>query len=97
MERSTRAAGLPITRSMNVFARPDIGSRPPVRPHDEPDAAIFAGTPVEVADFLAARMPEQPTAAALLAVELTHMAREGLPSDTLCMVLDQRHKVTIRP
>jgi len=81
---------------MNVFARTDIGSRPPARPGDEPAPAIFAGTPVDVANFLAARMPEQPTAAALLTAELAHMASEGLPSDALCMVLGQR-KVTIRP
>jgi len=82
---------------MKVFARADICSPPPARAADEPAPAIFTGTPVEVADFLAAQMPEQPGASALLAVELTHMAREGLPSDSLCMVLGQRHKVTIRP
>jgi len=82
---------------MKVFARADTLSPAPARPADEPAPAIFTGTPAEVADFLAARMPEQPAASALLAVELTHMARQGLPNDSLCMVLGQRLKVTIRP
>src|SRR3954454_17474644 len=97
LKRSTGAADVPMNRLMNVFARADLGSRPPVRAIDEPAPAIFAGTPLEVADFLAARMPEQPAAASLLAAELTHMAGHGLPSDALCMVLGQRNKVTIRP
>jgi hypothetical protein len=35
---------------MNVFARPDVGSRPPRRARDEPAAAIFTGTPAQVAE-----------------------------------------------
>ena len=80
-----------------MFARADILPLPPARAADEPAPTIFAATPVEVADFLAAHMPEQPGAFAVLAAELTHMAREGLPGDCLCVVLGQRHKVTIRP
>jgi hypothetical protein len=82
---------------MDVFARADAGSRPPLRAHDEPVAAIFAGTPSQVANYLAARMPAQPDTAALLTAELTHLAREGLATDSLCLMLNDSRKVTIRP
>jgi hypothetical protein len=81
---------------MDVFARADIGSRPPARACDEPTPAIFAGTPAEVARFLAPRMPEQPDAVSLLTAELTHMAGAARPTDSLCMTLGHRDKVTIR-
>jgi hypothetical protein len=61
-------------RMMEVFARADIGSRPPRWTHDEPAAAIFTGTPSHVANYLAAHMPKQPNRVALLTAELTHLA-----------------------
>jgi hypothetical protein len=82
---------------MEVFARADLGARPPRWAHDEPDAAIFAGTPWHVASYLAARMPKQPDRVTLLTAELKHLAREGLATDSLCLVLSNCRKVTIRP
>ena len=84
------------TSEMHVFARPDISSRPPRLACNEPLAAIFAGSPRQVAGYLAARMAKQP-ALGPLTDELTHLAAAGRSSDSLCMVLDERRKVTIRP
>jgi hypothetical protein len=81
---------------MDIFARTDIGSRPPLRARDEPAPAIFAGTPTQVANYLAARMPTHPDTVALLTAELTHLAGEGLASDSLCIPLGNSRKVTIR-
>jgi hypothetical protein len=82
---------------MEVFARSDPGGRPPRGAHDEPAAAVFAGTPWQVATYLAARMPRQPDRVTRLTAELTHLDREGLATDSLCMLLSNRRKVTIRP
>jgi tRNA (Thr-GGU) A37 N-methylase len=82
---------------MEVFARADAGSRPPRLAMDEGRAAIFAGTPGEVAGYLASRMPERPDTVALLTAELTHLAAEGLVTDSLCFVLEDAQKVTVRP
>jgi hypothetical protein len=82
---------------MEVFARADRGSRPPLWPRDEPFAAIFAGTPSQVAGYLAARLPDQPDTLALLTGELTHLSRNGLTTDSLCFVLDDGDRVTVRP
>jgi hypothetical protein len=82
---------------MNVFARPDVGSRAPRRARDEPAAAIFTGTPVQVAEYLVARFPAQPDTASLIAAELAHLATAGQPDDSLCFVLSHGRKVTVRP
>jgi hypothetical protein len=82
---------------MNVFARPDVGSRAPRRARDEPAAAIFTGTPAQVAEYLTARFPAQPGTAALITAELAHLAGGGRPDDSVCFVLSQGRKVTIRP
>jgi hypothetical protein len=84
-------------RMMEVFARADVGARPPRWADDEPAAAIFTGTPSHVAKYLAARMPKQPDRVALLTAELRHLASEGLATDSLCVVLSNGRKVTIRP
>jgi hypothetical protein len=84
------------TAMMDVFARRDIGSRPPQWARDEPAPAIFAGTPSQVATYLAARMPKHPDTVALLTAELTHLAGEGLAGDSLCFALSTSRKVTIR-
>jgi hypothetical protein len=84
------------TGMMHIFARTDIGSRPPRWAHDEPAAAIFAGTPSQVATYLAARMPKHPDTLGLLIAELTHLAGEGLAGDSLCFALSNNRKVTIR-
>jgi tRNA (Thr-GGU) A37 N-methylase len=83
--------------TMEVFARADVGSRAPLWASDETAAAIFAGTPTQVAGYLATRMPTRPDAVALLTAELTHLASAGLVTDSLCLVLDDGRKVTIRP
>ena len=82
---------------MNVFARPDVGSRPPRRARDEPAAAIFTGTPAQVAGYLASRFPAQPDTVALFTAELSHLATAGLPDDSICFVLGPGRKVTVRP
>jgi hypothetical protein len=58
---------------------------------------LFTGTPSHVAKYLAAHMPKQPNRVALLTAGLTHLASEWLPTDSLCVVLSNGHKVTIRP
>jgi hypothetical protein len=90
-------AGMVDTGWMNVFARPDAGSRPPRRARDEPAAAIFTGTPAEVASYLVARFPAHQDTAALITAELAHLATAGLPDDSVCFVLDHARKVTVRP
>jgi hypothetical protein len=82
---------------MHVFPRADVGSRPPRLARDEPLAAIFAGTPLQVAGYVASRMAKQPDTLGPLTAELTHLAEAGGAGDSLCMVLDDRRKVTIRP
>jgi hypothetical protein len=82
---------------MNVFLRTDVGSRPPRLARDERVAAIFAGTPLQVAGYVAARMAKQPETLAPLTAELTHLANEGRAGDSLCMVLADGCNVTIRP
>jgi hypothetical protein len=81
---------------MDIFARASIGSRPPLWGRDELGAAIFAGTPSQVATYLAARMRKHPDTVALLTAELTHLAGEGLAGDSLCFALGDSRKVTIR-
>jgi hypothetical protein len=80
---------------VKVFARAVVSSRPPRLAIDEPEAAIFTGTPLEVATYLAAhtRMHSDPAA---LAVELTHLERSGTPTDSLCFIVDRGRKVTVR-
>ena len=82
---------------MDVYARADAGSRPPRRASDERGPAIFAGTPGEVAGYLAARLPPRPDTEALLTAELAHLDAEGLADDSLCFVLRDSSKVTVRP
>jgi hypothetical protein len=82
---------------MDIFARAHVGSRAPLWAHDEPAGAIFAGTPSQVATYLAARMSSQPDTVALLTAELTHLASRGLPSDSLSFALSKTRTVTIRP
>jgi hypothetical protein len=82
---------------MNVFARPDVGSRPPRRARDEPAAAIFTGTPAQVAEYLTTRFPAQADTVVLITAELAHLATAGLPDDSICFVLGHGRKVTVRP
>ena len=82
---------------MHIFARATNNARAPVSAHDEPADAIFAGTPSQVAFYLAAHMPKQPDTIALLTAELAHLAHRGLPSDSLSFALSQHRHVTIRP
>jgi hypothetical protein len=46
---------------------------------------------------VASRMAKQPDTLGPLTAELTHLAEAGGAGDSLCMVLDDRRKVTIRP
>jgi hypothetical protein len=82
---------------MDVFPRAHIGSRAPRLARDEPLAAIFAGTPPQVAGYLAERMVTQPETLAPLTAELTHLANVGGAGDSLSLVLDDLRKVTVRP
>jgi hypothetical protein len=81
---------------MNVFRRSDPGDRPPRLATDEPAAAIFAGTPPQVAGYLAGRMVKRPATLDPLTAELTHLARVGRAGDSLCLLLGG-DKVTVRP
>jgi hypothetical protein len=82
---------------MNVFARPNVGARVPRLAGDEPLAAIFAGTPPQVARYLAEQMVTRPETLAPLTAELTHLANVGRASDSLCIMLGALRKVTVRP
>ena len=74
-----------------------VGSSAPRLAGDEPLAAIFAGTPHEVAGYLVERMVTQPETLAPLTAELTHLSEVGRASDSLCMLLGDARKVTVRP
>ena len=60
---------------MHIFARATNNARAPISADDEPAGAIFAGTPSQVAIYLAAHMPKQPDTIALLTAELAHLAQ----------------------
>jgi hypothetical protein len=74
-----------------------VGSRAPRLAGEEPRPAIFAGTPPQVAGYLAAQMVGQPETLAPLTAELTHLASFGRASDSLSVVLRYSRKVTVRP
>jgi hypothetical protein len=82
---------------MDVFARAHVGSRPPRLASDEPLAAIFAGTPPEVAGYLAERMTTQPETLGPLTEELTHLSNVGRAGDSMSLVLGDTLQVTVRP
>lgn len=82
---------------MDVFSRTHVGSRAPKRASDEPLAAIFAGTPPQVAGYLAERMTTQPETLLPLTAELTHLAKVGRAGDSLSLLLGGDRKVTVRP
>jgi hypothetical protein len=88
---------MPIPVRMDVFPRPHVGSRAPRLAGDEPLAAIFAGTPPQVAGYLAERMVTPPETLVPLTAELTHLANVGRAGDSLSMVLRDFRKVTVRP
>jgi hypothetical protein len=82
---------------MDVFRRAHTGSRAPRLARDEPLAAIFAGTPAQVAGYLAQRMVARPETLAPLTAELAHLAKVGGPGDSLSLVLGELQVVTVRP
>jgi len=79
---------------MDVFARTHVGSRAPRLASDEPLAAVFAGTPPQVAGYLAQRMTTQPETLGPLTDELTHLANFGHRGDSLSLMLGGDRKVT---
>jgi hypothetical protein len=85
------------TNEMDVFSRTHVGSRAPRLAGDEPLAAIFAGTPDQVAGYLAERMLTQPETLNALAAELTHLSNVGRASDSLTLMLRDARRVTVRP
>jgi hypothetical protein len=82
---------------MDVFLRAHVGPRAPRLARDEPLAAIFAGTPQQVASYLAERMVPRPEALASLTAELTHLSNVGRAGDSLSLVLRGARMVTVRP
>jgi hypothetical protein len=82
---------------MDVFSRANLGSRAPRLAGDEPLAAIFAGTPPQVAGYLAEQLLTKPETLAPLTAELTHLASFGRTSDSLSLVLRDSRMVTVRP
>jgi hypothetical protein len=82
---------------MHVFSRVHVGSKAPRLAGDEPLDAIFAGTPDEVAGYLAERMVTQPESLEALTAELTHLSSVGRPSDSLTLMLGDARRVTVRP
>jgi hypothetical protein len=82
---------------MEVFIRPDIYSQAPATARQEPGAPVFSGTPAQVAEYLGPRMEQRTHTLALVRAELTHLARDGWPSDSLTFVLADDTSVTVRP
>jgi hypothetical protein len=82
---------------MDVFSRAHVGSSAPRLAADEPLVAIFAGTPHQVAGYLAERMVAQGETLAPLTAELTHLSEVGRAGDSLSLVLGDARKVTVRP
>jgi hypothetical protein len=82
---------------MDVFSRAHVGSTAPRLAGDEPLAAIFAGTPDQVAGYLAERMLTQPETFDALAAELKHLSNVGRASDSLTLTLRDARRVTVRP
>ena len=82
---------------MDVFSREHIGSHAPRLAGDEPLTAIFAGTPSQVARYLAEQRVAQPETLAPLPAEVRHLASFGRASDSLSLVLRNLCKVTVRP
>jgi hypothetical protein len=82
---------------MDVFLRPDLYSRAPATSRQEPDAPVFSGSPLQVADYLGPRMEQRTHTLALVTAELNHLARAGWASDSLTFVLADETSVTVRP
>jgi hypothetical protein len=82
---------------MEIFARPDLFSKAPPTARQEPHPPLFTGTPAQVADFVGSRMSTRTHTLALVAGELTHLARAGWPTDSLTFVLADDSSVTVRP
>ena len=95
--RSSNGSDLPIPLAMDVFARAHIGSRAPRLAGDEPLAAIYAGTPEQVARYLVERMIPPPDNLAPLTAELTHLSNVGRAGDSLTLMLGDARMVTVRP
>jgi hypothetical protein len=82
---------------MDVFKRPDRYSKAPATRSQEPQGPIYSGTPVQVAQYLGARMDERLHTLSLVAAELVHLARAGWSTDSLTFVLEDDTSVTVRP
>jgi hypothetical protein len=82
---------------MDVFTRPDLYSQAPPTARQEPDGPVFSGSPNQVAAFLGPRMEKRTHTLALVTAELTHLERDGWPTDSLTFVLADDTSVTVRP
>ena len=82
---------------MDVFSRPDLHSQAPKTARLEPRPPVFTGTPAQVADFVGSRMSTRTHTLALVAGELSNLARAGWPTDSLTFVLADDSSVTVRP
>jgi hypothetical protein len=82
---------------VDVFARADVGSKPPSRVSSETAEPVFTGEPGQVAGYLVSRMQPHSDTLGLLTAELLHLAREGTAMDSLCFVLADDTKVTVWP
>jgi hypothetical protein len=82
---------------MDVFLRPDLFSKAPDTARQEPDAPVFSGTPMQVAEYLGPRMEQRTHTLALVTAELKHLAGSGWPTDSLTFVLSDETSVTVRP
>jgi hypothetical protein len=82
---------------VDVYARADAGSSPPLRAIDETAVPVFSGEPRQVAGYLVSRMRPHADTLALLTAELSHLAGEGTATDSLCFVLADHTRVTVWP
>ena len=82
---------------MDVFSRENVGSRAPRLASDEPLGAVFTGTPLQVAGYLAEQMVRKPETLAPLTAELMHLASFGRATDSMSLMIGDVRKVTVRP
>ncbi|MEA2270963.1 MAG: hypothetical protein QOC64_3573 [Solirubrobacteraceae bacterium] len=82
---------------MNVFAQNSIFTPAPRFARDEPNPAVFSGSPQQVAAYLSPRMVARTHTMALVSAELRTMARNQTPNANIRFELADSTSVTVRP
>jgi hypothetical protein len=82
---------------MDVYALPNIFVPAPRLAREEPNPAVFSGSPEQVIEYLRPRMVARAHTMALIAAELKALARTRRPNDSVRFELADSTSVTIRP